>query len=284
MIMQTRRTVASYPLIFRQIQRIFNSLGLAIVKIDSANLTANEINLNIGSADSKLPGFINLDMPSNWYSKVQARNSFIPFNAFLDELPFEEQTVSNIYISHVIEHLPESVVERLITNSLRCLKPNGVLRLCFPDAEFLYSVTKKGPQFWNRKETNFFSNNKSKRFDPNEYDYLTQELASWSRLEFDPLLRDAFEDQQQLKLSEFEDAMNIAHSHSKYSAEFPGRHISWWTYSKLENLFHSNLEYLFPRTQIILSKYQGSVSSRMTGFHFDKSVPFLSAYVEFVKA
>jgi SAM-dependent methyltransferase len=280
--MQTRKRVASYPLIFRKIQHIFNSLGIAIVKIEVSNHNANEINLNIGSGDSNLPGFINLDMPSNWYSKVQARNDFIPFNAFVDELPFDEQTVSNIYISHVIEHLPESVVERLIINSLRCLKPNGVLRLCFPDAEFLYLVTKKAPQFWNRKETKFFvSTDKSPRIDPDEFDYLTQEIASWSRLEFDPLRRDAFKDHQQIKQSEFEDAMNIAHSHSNYSKEHPGRHISWWTYSKLQRL---NLENLFPGTKIIQSKYQGSVSTYMTGYHFDKSVPFLSAYVEYVKA
>ena len=218
-----------------------------------------------------MPGFINLDIPSNWYSKVQARNDFIPSNAFVDELPFDEQTVSNIYISHVIEHLPESVVERLISNSLRCLKPNGVLRLCFPDAEFLYSVTKKAPQFWNRKETKFFvSADKSSRINPDEFDYLTQEIASWSRLEFDPLRRNAFED-----------AMNIAHSHSYYSKEHPGRHISWWTFSKLQRL---NLENSFPGTKIIQSKNQGSVSTCMIGYHFDKSVPFLSAYVEYVKA
>jgi SAM-dependent methyltransferase len=280
--MQNRKTVASYPLVFRKIQQILNSVGIAFVRIDGINPNTKETNLNIGSGDSKLPGFINLDMPSNWYSRVQARNGFIPFNAFVDELPFDEQSVSNIYISHVIEHLPENIVERLISNSLRCLKPNGVLRLCFPDAEFLYSVTKQAPRFWNRKETKFFASaGQSQEIDPDEFDYLTHELASWSRLDFDPLRRNAFEDHQQIKQSEFEDAMKIAHSRSNYSAEFPGRHISWWTYSKLEKL---KLENLFPGTQIIQSKYQGSVSTCMTGYHFDKSVPFLSAYVEYIKA
>ena len=136
--MQTRKRVASYPLIFRKIQQIFNSLGIAIVKIEVSNHNANEINLNIGSGDSTLPGFINLDMPSKWYSKVQARNDFIPFNAFVDELPFDEQTVSNIYISHVIEHLPESVVERLIVNSLRCLNQMESFGLGFQVPDFFY--------------------------------------------------------------------------------------------------------------------------------------------------
>lgn len=280
--MQNRKSVAAYPLVFKKFQQILNSVGIALVRIDGIHSNTSEINLNIGSGDSKLPGFINLDMPSNWYSRVQARNDFIPFNAFEDELPFDEQSVSNIYISHVIEHLPENIVERLISDSLRCLRPNGVLRLCFPDAEFLYSVTKKAPQYWNRKETRFFAAaGKLLNVDPDEFDYLTQEIASWSRLEFDPLQRNAFEDHKQMKQSEFEDAMKIAHSRSNYSAEFPGRHISWWTYSKLEKL---KLENLYPGTQIIQSKFQGSVSTSMTGYHFDKSVPFLSAYVEYIKA
>jgi len=122
---------------------------------------------------------------------------------------------------------------------------------------------------------------KVQTIDPDEFDYLTQVIASWSRFDFDPRRRNAFEDHQQMKLSGFEDAMKIAHSRSNYSAEFPGRHISWWTYSKLEKL---KLEKLFPGTQIIQSKYQGSVSKCMTGYHFDKSVPFLSAYVEYIKA
>lgn len=280
--MQNKGRVASYPRYFRIIQQFLNHFGLAIVKIGKNDLKSDEINLNIGSGDSYLPGFINLDMPSTWYSQVQARNRFIPFNAFTDNLPFNDKSVSNIYISHVIEHLPEDIVKRLIIDSLRCLKSEGVLRLCFPDAEFLYTVTKRAPQFWSRKETNFFGSvAKTVLAQHDEFDYLSQELASWSRFQSDPLRLNALEAHLQMKRSDFEETMNIAHSESQYSSEQPGRHISWWTYSKLESL---RFEDSFPGTQIVQSKYQGSVSRSMTGYHFDKTVAFLSAYVEYIKA
>ena len=280
--MQNKDRVASYPRSFRYFQQFLNHFGLAIVKIGKHDSKSDEINLNIGSGDSKLPGFINLDMPSTWYSQVQARNKFIPFNAFKDNLPFNDNSVSNIYISHVMEHLPEDIVKRLILDSLRCLRPEGVLRLSFPDAEFLYTVTKRAPQFWGRKETNFFGSAvQTVDSQHDEFDYLSQELASWSRFQSDPLRINAFDAHLQMKSSDFEETMNIAHCESQYSSEQPGRHISWWTYSKLENL---RLEDFFPGSQIVQSKYQGSVSKGMTGYHFDKTVSFLSAYVEYIKA
>jgi hypothetical protein len=123
------------------------------------------------------------------------------------------------------------------------------LRLCFPDAEFLYTVTKKAPQFWSRKETNFFGSvAKTVVAQYDEIGYLSQELASWSRFQSDPLRLNALEVHQQMKRSDFEEIMNIVHSGSQYSSEQPGRHISWWTYSKLESL---RFEDFFPGTQIV---------------------------------
>lgn len=280
--MRSKYRVISQSSLLSFIQKLINKVGLAVVKIQKHPNDPNKINLNIGSGDSFIPGFINLDMPSLWYSKVQARNKFIPFDAFKDELPFAEMSVSNIYISHVIEHLPESIATRLILDSLRCLKSNGVLRLCFPDPEFLFGVTKAYPQFWERNETDFFkSNDIPDGFVLDEFDYLSHELASKSRIGFNAECQYSEATHLLMKKSGFETCMKLLFSDSVYSAEHPGRHVSWWTFSKLKEI---GFETKFPGTKVIDSKYQGSVSKAMTGFYFDRTVPFLSSYVEFIKA
>ena len=84
---------------------LLNVFGIAITRIEKPRISINSVNLNIGSSDYSIPGFTNLDMPSEWYGKAQERNSYIPFNAVTDVLPFAPESVDNIYLSHVVEHL-----------------------------------------------------------------------------------------------------------------------------------------------------------------------------------
>lgn len=100
-------------------------LGISITRIEKPRISINSVNLNIGSSDYSIPGFTNLDMPSEWYGKAQERNSYIPFNAVTDELPFAPESVDNIYLSHVVEHLPDQVVKTLLLNAFSVLKPGG---------------------------------------------------------------------------------------------------------------------------------------------------------------
>jgi ubiquinone/menaquinone biosynthesis C-methylase UbiE len=48
---------------------------------------------------------------------------------------FEDNTISLIFASHIIEHLTWENVPRVFSNSYRILKPGGVLRIIVPDME-----------------------------------------------------------------------------------------------------------------------------------------------------
>jgi predicted SAM-dependent methyltransferase len=50
-------------------------------------------------------------------------------------LPFPDQSLKGIYSEHCLEHHPPETILFLLSESLRILKPGGVIRLVLPDAE-----------------------------------------------------------------------------------------------------------------------------------------------------
>jgi ubiquinone/menaquinone biosynthesis C-methylase UbiE len=48
-------------------------------------------------------------------------------------LPFQTDTISAIYGSHVLEHLYQTDAQRLLVECKRVLKPGGVIRMVVPD-------------------------------------------------------------------------------------------------------------------------------------------------------
>lgn len=53
----------------------------------------------------------------------------------LSGLPFEDNTIDVIYSSHFIEHLSISQANYVLKESIRIMKPKGVLRIVVPDLE-----------------------------------------------------------------------------------------------------------------------------------------------------
>ena len=236
------------------------------------------LNLNIGSGGYSIDHFINLDFPSKWYGMVQNRTRYIKFDARIDLLPFEDNSVHNIYISHVVEHLETDIVSRLLGDAIRTLKPGGVIRICTPDAYFLYDISRFQNNFNDQLKHNFEGFGTTCDIDP--IDFLTYEIASFSKIHnpleesFSKYLADS------LHALEFEEFMNIMTSKKAFNPEYPGQHISWWSFEKISKLMSDASS---SPIRILLSKYQGSVSPKMRGSQFDKTVPFLSLYVEIIK-
>lgn len=255
-------------------------LGISITRIEKPRISINSVNLNIGSSDYSIPGFTNLDMPSEWYGKAQERNSYIPFNAVTDELPFAPESVDNIYLSHVVEHLPDQVVKTLLLNAFSVLKPGGVIRICTPDAKFLWKISSFSNNYWSRLSDDFARDLEDATLLPDAYDFLSFELASWSRFHGHSEKSQLDEIHRILGNLSFEDCMTAITSDIVYDSGRPGRHISWWSIEKFAKLFSG-----VPQNSYLVleSKYQGSISQAMTGFYFDKTVPFWSLYVEISK-
>ena len=72
----------------------------------------NGINLNVGCGNNRIKGFINLDYIMHPYYNGDKSNC-INYNMRSDPLPFKNNSVDNIYCSHVIEHIETIYVKKL---------------------------------------------------------------------------------------------------------------------------------------------------------------------------
>jgi len=86
-----------------------------------------KLNLACGGVFITSNDWINVDYVSS-DSHVQAAN-------LLETLPFESNTISLVYSSHFLEHIPLHQVASFLKECHRVLKPGGVIRLVLPDFE-----------------------------------------------------------------------------------------------------------------------------------------------------
>jgi len=92
--------------------------------------------IHLGCSDVKIPGFINID---------QEYKHHIDYIADVSKLVmFEDNTISLIYTSHVLEHFGRHDIERVLTEWYRVLKPGGTLRISVPDFEAIVRAYQKG--------------------------------------------------------------------------------------------------------------------------------------------
>lgn len=86
------------------------------------------IKLHLGCGPNIKEGYINID------KYVKAEN-VLQYD--IANLPYEENSVDEILIEHVIEHIPFQDEESFWRESYRVLKPGGVLQAECPDMEWL---------------------------------------------------------------------------------------------------------------------------------------------------
>lgn len=81
--------------------------------------------LNIGSGDKKLPGFINIDLEEGADLKWDVTKG----------LPFPDHCAKAIYSEHFIEHISQAEGYFFFRECRRVLQPSGRLRLATPDLD-----------------------------------------------------------------------------------------------------------------------------------------------------
>jgi len=86
-----------------------------------------KLNLACGGVYITSNNWINVDYVSS-DSHVQAAN-------LLETLPFESNSISLVYSSHFLEHIPLHQVPSFLRECHRVLEPGGVIRLVLPDFE-----------------------------------------------------------------------------------------------------------------------------------------------------
>jgi len=258
-------------------------LSLFSLKIISLKLKGKynekDINLNIGSGFERYPHFINLDMESEWYSKVHKKNPIdMVYDFSKDKMNFNDNVVSNIYCSHVIEHATDEDVKNLFSESLRVLKKNGVFRITCPDAKFLYEIAKFENEYWNRYRSWRWMEKDPQEVD--QYDYLTFHICP-NKLRFN---KPAFEDlHKKIKNLDYLECMKILVEGEKPNPKRLGDHINYFDFEKIKDFLDQASKNLnINKYKVIRSVPHGSASQLMSEKIFDKLYE-QSLFIDYVK-
>ncbi len=83
------------------------------------------IKLNIGSGDIKLPGYKNIDGK---------------FGDDITKLKYEDNSVDEIYASHVLEYFDQFECVDVLREWFRVLKKGGIIRIAVPNFEIISKI------------------------------------------------------------------------------------------------------------------------------------------------
>ena len=220
-------------------------------------------NLNIGCGDYKIKGFISLDYYSKYYYHKKKFDS-IHYDIRKDNIPFESNSIDNIYCSHVIEHIETSHIEKFFKECHRVLKKNSILRIACPDSFFLYQQMLNYPEYYNWHH--YYSKlEDSKKCFIDEVATHRCDLKNFG-------LND------ELVNFDYEILMEELRKDGSFDENEPGRHINSWDFNRLSKI---SKEIGFSDTT--QSKFWGSSSKDMQGKDMDLTHPEMSLYVEFKK-
>jgi predicted SAM-dependent methyltransferase len=108
---------------------------LAPEKVASAR-AKGELRLNLGCGHIALPGYVNIDMRDLPGVDVVAE---------VENLPFEQGTVDEIFSAHLVEHFPQEFMRRRLLPYWRAmLRSGGIFRAITPDAEAMLAGASAG--------------------------------------------------------------------------------------------------------------------------------------------
>ena len=82
-----------------------------------------------GLPQKKKVGFVGIDIAD--YYDVYKKGEFIQLDLF-NEIPFEDDSIEEIYASQFIEHIPQDSVIWFFNEMYRILKPGGIFEIHVP--------------------------------------------------------------------------------------------------------------------------------------------------------
>ena len=243
----------------------------------------NQLNLNIGAGQYVINNFKSLDFYSKHYypNKKKFHEEVVEYEIRQDNIPYEDNSVDNIYVSHVIEHIEDKYVTKLIKECCRVLKPSGVLRISCPDGKFLFNVSSFSNDYWNWREQGSFSNKQRYNTDWNsidQYDYLIRELSTPNCRFYNYKIKNNLPNNEELKKLSYKELKEMLTEGLTFREKNPGDHINIHDY---DSLYEKGIKHGF--NKVIESKKNGSVSISMQGDEFDRTAPMMSLYIEMIK-
>ena len=118
------------------ISALAKPLGDVTLEAQKEVLESDRIRLNLGADRTQIAGFLSVDFNESVTPDVLAD---------VEHLPFEDNSVDEIYASHVLEHLPFE--SKALQEWLRVLKPGGMLTVAVPDIVQIYYLYKHGAKW-----------------------------------------------------------------------------------------------------------------------------------------
>jgi len=229
--------------------------------------------LNIGGGDFYHPFWHNLDKLS--YSYGASENVHIDFDLAEDRIfPIDSNSLEIIYSSHVIEHLRNKDVNNMLKEAYRCLKPLGYLRITCPDIDLEYEA-------YQNNDKDFFhwcdpGLSVGQRF----LDHLATGLSKSCG---DDCLEKIDDNELNRLFSQMDKEKTFDNLCQKipidHQRKFPGNHINWFNYKKLEKLLKQ-----CGFRKIYRSAFGQSNSPKLRDIkHFDTTLPTCSIYIEAIK-
>ena len=244
----------------KSIIKVLDYLDIKLIRVKKKRIGKN---LNIGSGDYKIKGFINLDFNSEYYYKKK-KFDVLHYDMRTDKIPFDTETIDNIYCSHVIEHIETHYVEKFLYECHRVLKKDCFLRIACPDSLFLYNQMLLNPKYYNWHHYYYSIKDANKCF--------VDEVATHRST------KENFGLNKNINDINYDDLMAEFRKDGVFDPKEPGRHINSWDFKRLSQ-YSEKIGY----SQIILSKFWGSSSPEMQGKDMDLTHPEMSIYVEFKK-
>lgn len=181
-----------------------------------------------------------------------------------DNLPFDSDSVDNIYCSHVIEHIETEHVAHFIQESFRALKKGGHLRIVCPDSLFLVKQLTHNPDYFSWHPLFTAAEDAILCF--------VNEAASHklgaknSGIEGNPLELD------------FQALTDLLRKGGRFESSSPQRDINNWCFSRIEAIGRD-----IGFAKILEGKNKGASSPLMQGHDMDLTHPEMSLYVDLIK-
>lgn len=98
---------------------------LQLVREERKGLSPQEIRLNLGGRGTYIPGFLNVDLSDEHDVEIKTDVS--------DLSQFQDNSVSEIYASQILEHFPHVKTESVLKEWYRVLKPGARITIGVPD-------------------------------------------------------------------------------------------------------------------------------------------------------
>jgi hypothetical protein len=248
--------------------------------------------INIGAGKFRKDGWTNIDHSSTHYIKngIDIDIDLLGNYSF----PVKDNMIRMAYSSHVVEHLSEDAVKKMISETFRVLAPNGFFRITCPDArEALDALICGNDEFFSIYDSSVCFNNQEsmKRY------YLTTPLSMASiyqkflyfiapqrcihvNVPCEKITDDKLQSMIKNHYSQC-DILNYVTSeiNEEVRSNNPWMHITWWTIEKLKAALYD------AGFRIIYQSFPGlSECKEMRNLnHFDWALPKLSLYIEAVK-